>query len=82
MEFKNVGKALGALAVAAVMAWAGYLWAGTQRSAQVEADMRVMRAEFTGRLDRMADELVRTREDVQRLARVIDDMSARQRSGR
>jgi hypothetical protein len=41
--------------------------------------MRVLRVEIQGRLDRLADEQARTREDVQRLARTLDDLAARKR---
>lgn len=79
MEIKNIGKALGALVMLAIVWWSSYLWASTQaatlRIAQLEADVRVLKVDIQGQLALMALEQTRTREDIQRLARSVEELA-------
>lgn len=79
MDAKTISKALGTLALAAVTAWAGYLWAGARQAEKVESDVRVLQVQLQGELALVRAEQARTREDIQKLAKAVEDLSARKR---
>lgn len=83
MEFKGVGRLVATLVLSGICGGVGIVWKSAEqanaRAAALEADQRVLRAEIQGRLDRMADEQARTREEMQRLTRAVEDLTGRKR---
>lgn len=79
MDPKAIAKGLGTLAIAAVTAWAGYLWAGARQAEKVDSDVRVLKVELAGEIALLRAEQTRTRDDIQKLTRAVEELSARKR---